>query len=211
MKKNRFYVLLMTIVSAVAITSCSESDDTPEEFPQWEKRNAEYFVNVYTQARTSTDGSWRVIKAWSMEDTIAGLPTNYIVVKVLNKGTGSGCPMFTDSVRVSYRGRLTPSTTYPEGYVFDESYSGEYSPQTATPVTMAVSAVVDGFSTALQNMHIGDHWRVYIPQQLGYGTSDQSSIPAYSTLIFDIALSAYYRPGTDIPDWKAGKGVWIDE
>jgi FKBP-type peptidyl-prolyl cis-trans isomerase FklB len=53
---------------------------------------------------------------------------------------------------------------------------------------MGVDAVLEGFATALQHMHRGDHWRVTIPYQLGYGTSDYNSIPGYSTLIFDIRL-----------------------
>ena len=106
-----------------------------------------------------------------------------------------------------------PSSTYADGYVFDQSYTGTFNMATLKPVSKAVSAFVDGFTTALMNMHIGDHWRVYIPYNLGYGTSTSSKIPAYSTLIFDIALVAYYRPGTVIPAWKAksSKGVWVDE
>ena len=51
--------------------------------------------------------------------------------------------------------------------------------------------VVDGFSTALQNMVEGDRWIVYIPYQLGYGSSEVASIRGtnYSTMRFDITLS----------------------
>ena len=37
-------------------------------------------------------------------------------------------------------------------------------------------------------MHKGDHWTIYIPYQLGYGSSKTGSVPAYSTLIFDLRL-----------------------
>ena len=56
----------------------------------------------------------------------------------------------------------------------------------------AVSNVVDGFATALMHMHPGDHWMVYIPYQLGYGTTGNGSIPAYSMLRFEIALDSYH-------------------
>ena len=56
----------------------------------------------------------------------------------------------------------------------------------------AVGSVVDGFSTALQHMRKGDKWRVYIPYELGYGTSDASTIPGYSTLIFDITMVDFW-------------------
>jgi len=63
----------------------------------------------------------------------------------------------------------------------------------ATPTKFAVSGVVKGFSTALMRMHRGDHWRIYIPYQLGYGSGARSVIPAYSTLIFDLRLEDFWR------------------
>ena len=46
----------------------------------------------------------------------------------------------------------------------------------------------DGLATALQNMHLGDHWTVYVPYQLGYGSADKGNIPPYSILIYDVTL-----------------------
>ena len=136
------------------------------------------------------------------------------MVRVVKNGSGSGCPLYTDSVLADYQGRLIPSATYRDGYVFDQSWYGdEYAQASARPAHLSVSGVVDGFTTALQNMHIGDNWVVYIPYQLGYYATAQSngSIPAYSTLIFDIHLRGYYRAGTAMPDNKAKQGVWVVE
>jgi FKBP-type peptidyl-prolyl cis-trans isomerase FklB len=61
-----------------------------------------------------------------------------------------------------------------------------------------VKGVVDGFATALMKMtHIGDHWMVYMPYTLGYGSSQSSSstIPAYSMLKFEIVLKGWYTDG----------------
>jgi FKBP-type peptidyl-prolyl cis-trans isomerase FklB len=41
----------------------------------------------------------------------------------------------------------------------------------------------------------GDIWRIYIPYTLGYGTSNSSTIPAYSTLIFDVNLVGFTPAG----------------
>ena len=65
------------------------------------------------------------------------------------------------------------------------------------PVKFAVKGVVTGFGTALQYMHIGDRWQVIIPQQLAYGSSTTPGA-AYSTLVFDVTLVAYYR-ANDVP------------
>ncbi len=202
MKKLNIIALIALLVSPLFIGSCSENTDTVEEFPDWQARNETYFQNIYNIAMDNADGSWKVIKNYSYEDTIELEPTKFIAVQVLEEGTGSGCPMYTDSVYVNYRGRLIPSTSYPDGFVFDENYTGDYNPATAYPAEFYVGSLVDGFTTALQYMHIGDIWRVYVPYQLGYGSVEYGNIPAYSTLIFDIALIAYFRAnGTPTP-WK---------
>lgn len=193
------------------ITSCSEDDNTVEEFPDWRNRNEAYFNDIYERARDNADGSWKLFLNYSLQDTIPTSNDDYIAVQVLEEGTGSGCPMYTDSVLVNYRGRLIPSTSYADGYVFDQSYDGEYNPETAVPAQFYVGGLIDGFTTALQHMHIGDVWRVYIPYNLGYGESGSSSIPGYSTLIFDIALVAYYRAGVSPDKWRSAAGGWITE
>ena len=77
-----------------------------------------------------------------------------------------------------------------------------FNSKTAVPTLMRPTSAVKGFGTALQNMHIGDLWKVYIPYALGYSTSNTTTIPAYSTLIFEIELIAYYRSGSNVPSWN---------
>ena len=182
--------LLAILLLPVAVTSCSESDSNDEEFADWQSRNDTYFSNIYKQAQQAIahgDKSWTILRSWSL---------------------------YTDSVLVDYQGKLIPSTSYPAGFVFDQSWYGDdYAEESARPSHLIVSGVVDGFATALQNMHIGDNWIVYIPYQLGYGSTAQSngSIPAYSNLVFDIHLRGYYRAGTDMPDNMAKRGMWVME
>lgn len=211
MRLSKFTYFLLAFLAPLFLASCSEEDNTVEEFPDWENTNNAYFASLYNYAAGVTDGSWKVIKNFTFNDDIEATAENSIVVEVLEAGTGSGCPMYTDSVLVDYRGRLLPSTSYEDGYVFDQSYDGDYNPATAKPAKLYVGGVVDGFATVLQYMHIGDHWRVYIPYQLGYGEVDNGDIPAYSTLVFDIALRAYYRAGTPTDSRAAVSGVWITE
>ena len=67
-------------------------------------------------------------------------------------------------------------------------------------VQFLVNGVITGWTTALQYMHPGDVWRIYIPYSLAYGESGNSSgsvtIPGYSTLIFDVELYAFKRTGS---------------
>ena len=51
-----------------------------------------------------------------------------------------------------------------------------------------LNEVIEGWQIALQRMHVGDHWIVYIPYAMGYGTRSSGPIPAFSTLVFDVQL-----------------------
>jgi FKBP-type peptidyl-prolyl cis-trans isomerase FklB len=58
-------------------------------------------------------------------------------------------------------------------------------------------------------MHVGDRWRVRIPYTLAYGesanTSGSVTIPAYSNLVFEIALYDFWHPGETRPIFKSKK------
>jgi len=215
MKKTTLEFLMLLIVALVSLTACSESEDEEEEFANWQEKNETYFTNIYNTAKANIaagDTSWKIIRKWSLNESTATNNYDHIVVHVLTEGTGSGCPLFTDTVKISYAGRLIPSKTYTDGYVFDKTYYGSYSDATTSQLTLGVNgtdtyktssgttskttaSTIDGMTMALMEMHIGDRWEVYIPYQLGYGTSASSSIPAYSTLIFDMTLFSYWHAG----------------
>ena len=95
--------------------------------------------------------------------------------EVLKMGKGKK-PKATDKVKVHYHGTLT------NGTVFDSSVDrGE-------PITFGLTQVIAGWTEALQLMPIGSKFKLYIPQQLGYGSQQAGSIPPYSTLIFEVEL-----------------------
>lgn len=203
--------------------SCSEDEETVVEFPNWQATNEQAFQEVmdYAKAETSSGNTdqWKVFLDWSLENQSANMggfiedygDEYHIAVQVLEKGTGSGCPLYTDSVLVHYRGRLLPSASYEDGYVIGESYTGEFNEETAIPAKLAVDYQVDGLTTALMQMHIGDRWLVYVPYQLGYGSTGGTSVPAYSMLVYDIKLVAYYRAGAIVPLSTSLEKSWIYE
>lgn len=205
MKRRGFYFLAVALFAVFGLASCSEEDDTVEEFPNWQARNDAFFNSLtdsvlnlleFNPARTD----WKRIKSWSKSDSIEGSNSDYIIVKVIEEGDpASATPLYTDTVTVHYLGRLLPSVSYPYGYVFDQSYYGNYYDDVSKPLQMAIgnsggNMLVDGFATALQHMRRGDHWMVYIPYQLGYGSRSQTGVPAYSTLIFDLRLVDFWSP-----------------
>lgn len=211
MKKISLYSILMLMVSMFVLTSCSETEEGTSEYSDWQNQNETYFDSIYNVAKTqiaagSTD--WKIIRNWSLNDGVATKTYDNVVVKVVTAGTGTANPLYTDTVKIQFQGRLKPSPSYPEGYVFDKTFTGDYNPLTAAAVKRPVAgtykvgttsvSIPDGLTTALMSMTVGNRVIVYIPYQLGYGTTANTtlSIPAYSTLIYDVTLVAFARVGT---------------
>lgn len=188
-------LLSLLVLALFAFTSCDEKEDIGE-FDNWKERNEQLVDSIATVARNSTDGSWKVFLAEGLDNTKEWPNEYYVYCNVLSAGTGTTHPAFTDTVEINYSGRLMPTDNYPKGYLFDSSYAGEFDPQFDVPVDLPLNNTVAGFYTALQQMVAGDTWKVYIPYELGYGSSSNSSIPAYSTLIFDINLVSFHHVGT---------------
>lgn len=96
--------------------------------------------------------------------------------EVLEEGTGVQ-PAATDQVKVHYTGRLL------DGTVFDSSV------ERGEPATFGVTQVIPGWVEALQMMHQGAKWRLYIPAKLAYGANGAGpTIGPNATLIFDVEL-----------------------
>lgn len=96
--------------------------------------------------------------------------------EVLQEGTGRS-PKATDKVRCHYEGQLL------DGTVFDSSYKRNQ------PADFGLNQVIPGWTEGVQLMKEGAKFRFYIPYLLGYGEQGAgSSIPPYSTLIFDVEL-----------------------
>jgi FKBP-type peptidyl-prolyl cis-trans isomerase FklB len=196
-----FCVLAAVVLFSGALNSCKESDEV-SEYDNWQARNEHFIDSIASVAKTNRDGAWTILKAFTLSDDFPMTEASqyYIYVQKLEHGSGSERPLYADSVRVHYSGRLIPTASYPQGFVFDKSYaSSSFNPATDVPSLHCVNQTVVGFGTALMNMVVGDRWKVYIPYQLGYGitTSTNSSVPAYSTLIFDMQLAKIYKYKVD--------------
>ena len=193
--------------------SCSEDTTEENEYVNWQQRNEEYFKTLEDSLKANPR-TWVKWKNYSLDDTTEGAATDYVYAKIIRSGSETESPMFTDSVRLSYRGRLIPSKNYPEGYIFDNgTVYGDYDNDTNSTtkfvmVSSGAEAVVSGWITTLLHMHKGDYWRVYIPYNLGYGKTDVTSsgtviVPAFSTLIFDMTLVDFSSAGVAMPTWNS--------
>jgi len=191
----------LMLPAVIALTSCEEAEEVGE-YDDWQSRCEAFIDSIAGVAKTNSDGQWLSLRAFNLAPTdVNGTAAawdneDYVYVHVSQTGTGTALPLFTDTVQVNYRGRLMPTDAHPEGYIFDQSYKGDVNPAFNIPTKFCVGGLPVGFSTALQHMHTGDLWRIYVPAKLGYGSSEQSSsgIPAYSALIFDIHLADIIHP-----------------
>jgi FKBP-type peptidyl-prolyl cis-trans isomerase len=97
---------------------------------------------------------------------------------VLASGPESGVPpTASQQAEVFYEGRLNAG-----GPAFDSAFERNES------ATFPVSAVVDGFSEALQLMKPGDRQICFLPYQLAYGERGKGKIPPAADLLFEIEL-----------------------
>lgn len=210
--------VLLLIVPLLLLASCKDSEAESNVRQNWPERNVQWFAEVYDAARAEIEtakaqhGSdweehcnWRVYKTLLKSQDVQGPPTDYVVCKINEKGDGDWSPAYTDSVRLYYRGWIMDDN-YPASKdnmsVFSQTYYGDFNPATAAPVAMAASALVEGFTTAIQYMVEGDDWSVYIPSELAYGAKASDAIPAYSTLLFRIRVERVHKSGTGMPGWR---------
>ena len=127
--------------------------------------------NQYVQANKD----WLMAK--SQEEGVKSLPKG-VYYKVLAEGDhSSATPTPSSVITAHYTGKTI------DGATFDSSRGD-------VPLACRLRDLIEGWIIAMQQMHIGDRWEVYIPAEMGYGKFSQPGIPGGSTLIFDIELLA---------------------
>ena len=118
-------------------------------------------------------------KAWleekSREEGVYPLDKG-VFYKIIKRGKTDGPTPNRGSVVVAhYVGKTI------NGKTFDSSRGG-------VAPAFRLRELIPGWIIALQKMHIGDKWEIYIPAEQGYGKFNQPGIPSGSTLIFEIEL-----------------------
>ena len=160
MKKSKLlFYFLLIPLFSLTFQSCSDDEESYEE---WRKENDAYINKI------KEDGY--------LVATIPGGPgpVYYEIINGAESGIGT-YPIYTSKVKVRYKGSLINDT------VFDDA--------SERTVDFNVNELTKGFAVALQNMQVGEKWKIYVPWDLGYGSSGRGSIILpYSALIFELEL-----------------------
>nr|WP_086940691.1 FKBP-type peptidyl-prolyl cis-trans isomerase [Thaumasiovibrio occultus] len=98
-----------------------------------------------------------------------------LMYQVETMGEGAK-PTADDVVEVHYVGTLI------DGTEFDSSYSRQQT------VSFPLNGVIRGWTEGLQLMPVGSKFKFVIPPELAYGAQNMPTIPANSTLVFEVEL-----------------------
>jgi FKBP-type peptidyl-prolyl cis-trans isomerase len=182
MIKRYFYYLTIIFCAGIIFSSCGTDDDNEVYIvdENWKTDNENVFAEIaanpeYTEIKSQSNAGSIYYKVLEPKSQTT-VPSNESI-------------FYTSKVKVYYFGISMDETSRKMEYLFDSADLPYQS-----PATFSVSGVVDGFATALQHMHPGDRWEIWIPWKLGYGatgnySSGQSARPwAYSTLKFEVEV-----------------------
>lgn len=98
--------------------------------------------------------------------------------EILKEGNGDQVVKAGDLLSVNYLGTLTNGTKFDSSYDRNEPYE----------FTIGQGDVILGWDQGLLGMKVGEKRKLTIAPEYGYGSSARSSIPANSTLIFEVEL-----------------------
>jgi FKBP-type peptidyl-prolyl cis-trans isomerase FklB len=141
-------------------------------------------IGIKRQAESKAEGMNKAPKQYKFladKSTEEGIfkTKSGLLYEVITPGTGTK-PNASNKVKVHYEGSTI------DGNIFDSSYKrGE-------PIEFGLGQVIKGWTEGLQLMSPGAKYKLYIPQDLGYGpkgTGDK--IPPFATLIFTVELISF--------------------
>lgn len=200
MKRNILLLIPCLMVFLTGFMSCAEDTEVVDPYADWQARNEHYLDSIVSVARANVDGNWEIYRNWKVNNDNSSLTypyetpaneTDSVYMRIIEPADPDGItPLYTDSVYAYHRGSLI------NGTVFDSCYEGELNTEIHSPITFTLNGVINGWTTALQQMKEGERVMLYIPSDLGYGDNGNSDggIPGHSVLIFDLKLEKVVHP-----------------
>ncbi len=185
--KKYFYLLLM-MCCIIVLPSCGDDDDDDDVIDEvWKEQNDKAFNDMYFSNYSQYEA-----------------PSKAGVVFYKQSKAGNGKKIYyTSRVEAFYKGSLIDGTEFDgNNWDYDNplkiAMNTNVSDYNASTNPNGYMTVIEGWTTILQYMTEGEEGEVWIPYQLGYGTTGvkdndgNTTIPAYSTLIFKLKVAKVY-------------------
>ncbi len=162
---------------AAIVSSCSSNnEDYWSEYAEWrEANNAWIEAKAAQKTADGKDYYTKVVPSWNSQ---AYVLMHYYNDTMLTKDNLK--PLYTSTCDVKYHGSLYNGTAFDSSYLSTQPADSLY--------RSYLPNMVQGWSIALQKMHIGDSCQIIIPYSYGYGAASQGTIKPYSHLVFNIKL-----------------------
>lgn len=186
--KKYWHITWMLVVMLFTLAACSDDNENEIVIDEaWKEINLAAFDARLQDAKTDT----------SLFTINSESGNGQIICKILKKGEGTETIYYTSKVNCYYKGCFVTNedgevvadrdSVLTQGEVFDSRLRENGDDKVLFEVDD--SGLRDGFATALQHMHEGDIWEVWMPYQLGYGVSGYDDIKPYTTLVFQIEVT----------------------
>lgn len=186
--KKYWHITWMLVVMLFTLAACSDDDENKIVIDEaWKEINLAAFDARLQDVKTDT----------SLFTINSESGNGQIICKILKKGEGTETIYYTSKVNCYYKGCFVTNedgevvadrdSVLTQGEVFDSRLRENGDDKVLFEVDD--SGLRDGFATALQHMHEGDIWEVWMPYQLGYGVSGYEDIKPYTTLVFQIEVT----------------------
>lgn len=190
MKKNKILVSLLSLsILSLALSGCAGGESKQSDAQS--SSQSQSGANAVQAPKVDRDPKEALPEITFDKDgkpsmkAVEGEAPTEITTKVLKKG--SGAEVDADSiVTVNYAGFL-----WSNGKEFDSSYSR------GQEATFSLNGVIAGWKWGLNTMHVGDTVEIVVPPEFGYGSQEQGSIPADSTLVFVVDIKNVVKVNTD--------------
>jgi FKBP-type peptidyl-prolyl cis-trans isomerase FklB len=206
MNKCLLYLSLFLFLS-VGFAACDEVEEVGE-YDNWEPRNTAFIDSIHAlaadrllplNAAQEEADKFEPGEMFGLETTASTTAgKQYVYCKKIVKNTAGAVPVYTNTVETHYYGTLITGDSFQgtfEGYAATDR--GVLDPETKAPTAFdsptaySVSGAYwgTGWVSALQYMHVGERWMLYIPYQSGYGTGT-SSLLENSAFTYDLQLES---------------------
>lgn len=178
-------LIIIGIFASLAVVDACKSDDNEkllQAYQEWKDTNDAWVQKMID--RKDADGKPYysvVVPAWN--------PAAFILMHYFNdraETAGNLVPLYNSTVDVRYIGYTC------EDEPFDSSTNVTQYGKLGI-ARFGCNQVVQGWTIALENMHVGDTCEIIVPYNVGYGASSSGAIPPYTSMRFNMRLEDIYK------------------